>query len=99
MIKMMEFKKGDIVKIIDPIKYENRLKTNDLLFIKYIGMTKFFCGFCRDLCRGITLEDLNGKEICNCCGKRAVRATERETLLFYIHGQKALQVEENDKEI
>jgi len=97
--EIMEFKKGEVVKIINPIRYEGFLKTNDLLSIGDINNMKLSCGFCKDKCYGIILEDLNGKRICNCCGERVVRASDKEKFLFYIHGQKALKEIENGKEV
>lgn len=97
---MTRFKKGDVVKIVDAIGYERFIMNNDLLKVVRTRASGGACGYCANLgdkCQQIDLGNLNEEYLCGGCSKRAVRATKREWLLYYIYGQSALQGEQNEK--
>lgn len=88
---------GDIVKVIKPMYVIKDVK-EDNLFMVHSMRCHGICSNCfRKSCNQVTIKDNNDRIICACCEKRFIKATDREVFLFYIHGQKALQGEQNEK--
>lgn len=96
----MKFKQGDIVKfaIKNPIQWSDA-KLNQLFCIERIH--KCASSKCHHLCINCQVKRLRKYNLdfnnwSSCCYGGFVKATVRESLLYYTHGQDALIEEMND---
>jgi len=90
--EIMEFKEGDIVKVIKAMVNNWKGIKKDNLFMVHSMRRYGVCNYChKSSCLQVTIKDNYDRIICACCERRLIKATDREAFLFYIYGQSGLK--------